>query len=165
MTYYTYLDTPAGLALLVGDGTVVTGVHWKVFKRAPQVQSEWTEDRAVFTNVIAQFDEYFAGQRQTFDFAFAFAGTEFQKQVWNELVKIPFGAKSSYQKIASTIGRPKAVRAVGTAVGSNPISIVVPCHRVLTSGGMLGGYAGGVASKKLLLATEGTSWRGDRDTA
>ena len=159
MTYYEHLDTPAGPVLLIGDGTVITGIHWKVFKRVPKVQPDWIQDKSVFNDVISQLDEYFAGERQTFDFAFRFEGTEFQKQVWNELVKIPFGTKSSYQRIASTIGRPKAVRAVGTAVGSNPISIIVPCHRVLTSTDMLGGYAGGLASKRLLLVTEGINWK------
>jgi methylated-DNA-[protein]-cysteine S-methyltransferase len=162
MTYYAHLETPAGPVLLVSDGTAVTGIHWKVFKRAPEVQPDWIQDKSIFSDVIAQLDEYFTGKRQTFDFTFKFEGTEFQKQVWNELVKIPFGSKTSYQKIASTIGRPKAVRAVGTAVGSNPISIVVPCHRVLTSNHMLGGYAGGLEGKMLLLTTERIDWKGDR---
>lgn len=159
MTYYTYFDTPAGTLLLVGNGTVVQGMHWKVFKRAPSVRPDWIEKREVFADAIRQLDEYFAGMRRTFDFAYEFQGTPFQKKVWAELVKIPFGAKTSYQTIAQTIGNAKAVRAVGTAVGSNPISIVVPCHRVLTSQDTIGGYAGGITSKELLLTTEGIAWR------
>ena len=159
MTYYTYIDTPAGTLLLIGDGIVVSGIHWKVFKRAPIVQLEWVEDHSVFANVIRQLDAYFAGERRVFNVAFSLHGTAFQEQVWSELLKIPFGVHSSYQMIATSIGRPKAVRAVGTAVGSNPISIIVPCHRVLTSDNKLGGYAGGLSSKQCLLEREEVAWR------
>jgi O-6-methylguanine DNA methyltransferase len=130
-----------------------------VFKRAPAVQPDWIEDREVFADAITQLNEYFTGTRQEFDFAYEYQGTSFQKKVWDELVKIPFGAKTSYQKIAQMIGNDKAVRAVGTAVGSNPISIVVPCHRVLTSRDTIGGYAGGLLAKQLLLQTENIAWR------
>jgi len=160
MTYYTWLDTPAGTLLLVGDGMAVTGVYWKVFRRTPAVSPDWTENVTVFEPVIQQLREYFAGNRMTFDFTYRFAGTEFQKQVWQKLAAIPYGKKTSYQSIAEAIGRPKAVRAVGTAVGSNPLSIVVPCHRVLTSVNTLGGYAGGLEGKRLLLQTEGITFVG-----
>lgn len=163
MTYYTFIDTPAGNVLLVGDGKVLQGLHWKTFKRTPLVQSDWIEDKTVFKDVIEQLDEYFGGKRQVFDIPFASKGTDFQKSVWKELEKIPFGARSSYKSIADAIGKPNAVRAVGTAVGSNPLSIVVPCHRVLTSMGTLGGYAGGLPSKRVLLTCEGISWA-DRET-
>ena len=156
--YYTLTDTPAGTLLLMGDGKTVTGMHWEVFKRRPAVNPEWTEDKSVFSGAIQQLDEYFAGTRQAFDFDYAISGTEFQMKVWQELEKIPYGARSSYQAIANTIGNPKAVRAVGTAVGSNPISIIVPCHRVLTSMGKLGGYAGGLSSKMVLLDREAIAW-------
>jgi O-6-methylguanine DNA methyltransferase len=159
MTYYTFFDTPAGTLLLIGDGKVMHGAHWKVFKRAPAVRSDWIESREVFADTITQLNEYFAGTRQEFDFAYEYHGTPFQKKVWDELLKIPFGAKTSYQKIAQTIGNDKAVRAVGTAVGSNPISIVVPCHRVLTSRDTIGGYAGGLPAKQLLLQTEQIAWQ------
>lgn len=158
MTFYTLKDTPAGQLLLIGDGSTITGIHWTVFKRAPVVRPEWIEDVAAFREALMQLDEYFEGSRQTFDLPFSAQGTEFQQQVWDELAKIPFGSRSSYQAIARTIGNPKAVRAVGTAVGSNPLSIIVPCHRVLTSDNKLGGYAGGLASKELLLKVEGITW-------
>jgi methylated-DNA-[protein]-cysteine S-methyltransferase len=154
MTYYTFHDTPAGRLLFTSDGTTLTGAHWVVFKRAPQVASDWIEDKGRFVAICRQFDEYFAGSRNHFDVEYRFEGTEFQKSVWNELVKIPYGVSSSYATIAKAIGKPKAVRAVGTAVGSNPVSIVVPCHRVLTSTGGIGGYAGGLSSKMVLLKTE-----------
>lgn len=158
MTYYTWLDTPAGTVLLIGDSTVLTGIHWKVFKRTPTVSTDWIEDTAVFEPVIRQLQEYFAGTRTTFDFAYRFEGTDFQRQVWQALAAIPYGKKTSYRAVAEAVGRPKAVRAVGTAVGSNPLSIVVPCHRVLTSVDTLGGYAGGLAGKRLLLQTEAISF-------
>lgn len=160
MTYYTWLDTPAGTLLLMGDGIVITGMHWKVFKRAPAVLPHWIEDAKPFDTAITQLQEYFAGTRTEFDFPYSFEGTDFQKQVWQRLAAIPYGKKTSYQAIAEAVGRPRAVRAVGTAVGSNPLSIVVPCHRVLTSVSTLGGYAGGLDGKRLLLQTEGIAFVG-----
>lgn len=145
--------------LLTSDGEAITGMHWTVFPRAPKVSLGWIESKAFFSGVIAQLDEYFAGKRQKFDFAIKFEGTPFQQSVWNELQKIPYGAHTSYQAIAATIDRPKAVRAVGTAVGSNPLCIAVPCHRVLTSDQKLGGYAGGLDSKRTLLSTEKIAWK------
>jgi O-6-methylguanine DNA methyltransferase len=158
-TYYRFYDTPAGRLLLTSDGTTLTGAHWTVFKRAPQVAPSWIQDETLFVDVCRQFDEYFAGSRNQFEIEYRFDGTDFQKSVWNELAKIPYGVSSSYATIATVIGKPKAVRAVGTAVGSNPISIIVPCHRVLTSTGAIGGYAGGLSSKLALLSTENISLR------
>jgi len=157
--YYYFTQTPVGTALLIGDGKVLTGLHWKVFKRAPLVNAGWVENREVFNEVLIQLDEYFAGKRQVFNLVYKATGTPFQMRVWQELDKIPFGVRSSYQAIATTVGSPKAVRAVGTAVGSNPISIFIPCHRVLTSAGKLGGYAGGLPGKMHLLALEGINFR------
>jgi len=159
MTYYTFTDTPAGTILLIGDGKKLNGIHWKSFERAPKVQSDWIEDPKMFSMHLKQLNEYFAGERTSFDFEFSAEGTDFQKKVWKELSKIPFGASKSYATIARAIGKPKAVRAVGTAVGSNPMSIVVPCHRVLTSANKLGGFAGGIKSKQILLKREGIGWR------
>lgn len=152
--FYSYVETPAGTMLLIGDGQKVTGMHWKVFKRAPIADPSWIEDRSVFSGALRQLDEYFAGTRRTFDFAYAPSGTPFQLSVWQELAKIPYGEKRSYLDIATAIGKPRAVRAVGTAVGSNPISIVIPCHRVLGTNSRLHGYAGGLASKQRLLELE-----------
>jgi O-6-methylguanine DNA methyltransferase len=154
MTYYAFTDTPAGTLLLIGDGKVVNGIHWKVFKRTPKIKADWIEDSAVFKKAIKQLDEYFKGKRKEFDFDVAVNGTDFQKRVWKELSKISHGSHKSYKEIAKALRKPGAVRAVGTAVGSNPLSIVVPCHRVLTASGKLGGFAGGLSSKKTLLAVE-----------
>ena len=152
--YYTYLDTPAGRLLLISDGRQVTGMHWVVFRRAPVPLASWIERPDVFTEVIAQLTEYFAGTRRIFDFLYVMQGTLFQQAVWKELERIPYGVATTYRTIAQAIGNPKAVRAVGTAVGSNPMSIVVPCHRVLATDGTLGGYAGGLESKQVLLSRE-----------
>lgn len=106
-------------------------------------------------HVTQQLSEYFAGTRQRFDLDLWYQGTAFQMAVWEELADIPFGASISYRELASRVGRPKAVRAVGGANGRNPIPIVVPCHRVIGASGELGGYSGGVAMKRALLEFEG----------
>jgi len=157
--YYTFADTPAGTLLFTGNDKTITGIHWKVFKRTPPVAAGWIENKSVFRTALDQLGEYFAGQRQTFDFAYATKGTELQMSVWRELANIPYGTSASYQSIATAVGKPNAMRAVGTAIGSNPISIIIPCHRVLTSTGKLGGYAGGLNSKMQLLHVEGIGFR------
>jgi len=158
-TYYTFSNTPAGEVLLVGNDSTVSGIYWKVFKRLPKIQKDWTENKNAFKNVIKELGEYFKGTRTSFNFRMEAGGTDFQKKVWNELSKIPFGATVSYADIAKAIKKPKAVRAVGTAVGSNPLSIAVPCHRVLSSDKKLAGFAGGLESKMVLLKREGVSWK------
>lgn len=157
--HYTVKDTPAGTLLFISDGETITGIHWVVFKRTPQIQPDWIEDKEIFSEAITQFDDYFAGKRTNFTFTYNLQGTEFQRAVWKELESIPYGKSSSYKAIATAIGRPNAVRAVGTAVGSNPLSIIVPCHRVLTSTATLGGYAGGIESKKCLLEIENIAFK------
>lgn len=102
-----------------------------------------------------ELDEYFVGERRTFDVPLLFAGTEFQKQVWNALLEIPSGSTVTYGELAAGIGNPKAVRAVANAVGANAISIIAPCHRVIGSDGSLTGYAGGLEIKRALLKIEG----------
>lgn len=109
----------------------------------------------VIDTSMLQLDEYFSGQRKTFDIPLIFAGSEFQKSVWNELLTIPYGTTVSYKYISQNISNPKAVRAVANAIGANPISIIVPCHRVLGSDNTLTGYAGGLLTKKSLLQLEG----------
>lgn len=153
--YYSNLNTPAGELLALSDGNQIIELIWTAYKKAPKIQDIWEKNDSYFTEVKQQLDEYFAGKRQSFSFKYSLnKGTEFQKAVWQELVKLPFGTKTSYKKIAQSIGRPTAVRAVGTAVGKNPISIAVPCHRVLTANSTIGGYAGGLDCKKILLETE-----------
>ncbi len=102
-----------------------------------------------------ELDEYFAGRRRSFDLPLLFVGTEFQEKVWNTLLEVPYGETRSYGWMAEMIGNPKAVRAVGTANGSNSISIFAPCHRIIGSNGSLTGYGGGLPAKKFLLELEG----------
>lgn len=109
---------------------------------------------AVADRACRELDEYFAGERREFDIPLLFVGTEFQKQVWNALLTLPFGTTVSYGEMARRIGRPKAVRAVANANGANAISIFVPCHRVIGSDRSLTGYGGGVEAKACLLALE-----------
>ena len=158
--YYTFKESPAGSLLLIADAEQrLVAAYWKVFKRTPAIQPDWIEDKEVFSVISRQLDEYFEGQRRTFDLPDPAVGTEFQKKVWKQIAAIPYGKVVSYKAIADAVGSPNAVRAVGTAVGSNPLSILVPCHRVLTSNGSLGGYAGGLEAKKILLAIENIDYK------
>lgn len=113
-----------------------------------------TGSSEVLDKAAAQLDEYFAGQRRTFDIPLLFVGTVFQKTVWNELLKIPYGETISYGEMAKRIGKPDAVRALASANGANSISIFAPCHRVIGSDGSLTGYAGGLKAKEYLLKLE-----------
>ncbi|MFD1419094.1 methylated-DNA--[protein]-cysteine S-methyltransferase [Companilactobacillus keshanensis] len=111
-------------------------------------------DEGLNKTYVEELKEYLSGVRTTFDIRLDVSGTEFQKQVWKQLQRIPYGQSSSYSRIAKKINRPNAVRAVGTAIGKNPVSIIVPCHRVLAKNGTLGGYRGGLAMKQELLNLE-----------
>lgn len=158
MTYYTYTHTPAGSLLLVGDGTTLHAAYWTLYRHTPTPNQDWVEDVTKFKTVLIQLDEYFNGKRQQFDIFFQADGTPFQKRVWQELSKIKFGETRSYQQIANAINMPRAVRAVGAAIGRNPLSIIVPCHRVVASNGNLTGFAGGLESKRILLSHEGVTY-------
>ncbi len=115
----------------------------------------WDGGESAAAKVVEQVAAYFAGERRSFELELTPTGTEFQTTVWTELTRIPFGATISYAELARRVGNPKAVRAVGRANGSNPISIIVPCHRVIGSDGSLTGYASGVEHKRALLEHEG----------
>lgn len=152
--------SPIGPLLLVGErdgsgGVRLSGIFMEEHRHGPAVDPSWVEDPAAFREVMGQLDEYFAGSRASFDLALAPAGTPFQQRVWAELARIPAGTTVTYGELARRVGRPGAARAVGAAVGRNPVSIVVPCHRVVGSDGALTGYAGGIARKAFLLALEG----------
>ncbi|MDR2698180.1 MAG: methylated-DNA--[protein]-cysteine S-methyltransferase [Candidatus Methanoplasma sp.] len=109
----------------------------------------------VMSEAASQIDEFLTGKRTDFDLPLKIEGTDFQKSVWNELRKIPYGETASYKDIAEGIGRPNASRAVGSACGANPIPLIIPCHRVITSDGGLGGFGGGLALKRRLMDIEG----------
>jgi len=123
-------------------------------KHCPLIHLDWEEDSAEFTAAKLQLTEYFCGTRRHFDLPLDAAGTIFQQEAWSALQQIPYGQTRTYQQQAAVIGRPAAVRAVGTANGRNPISIIVPCHRVIGANGSLTGYGGGLNAKQWLLAHE-----------
>jgi methylated-DNA-[protein]-cysteine S-methyltransferase len=150
---YDLVPSPLGPLLLTGDGHALTGLYPPGHIRLPVPVG--TRDPAVFGAVREQLVEYFAGERLSFDLPLAPGGTAFQQRVWAELCRIGYGATSTYSELAVRVGRPAAVRAVGSANGRNPISIVVPCHRVVGRDGALTGYAGGLAAKRWLLDHEG----------
>ncbi len=154
--YYDRLSSPLGEILLVADDTGLTGLHFVDQKHFPQDAATWVlrPEHRVLRAARAELLEYFAGRRREFTVPLAARGTPFQQQVWAELRKIPYGTTTSYGALAARLGRPTASRAVGAANGRNPIGIIVPCHRVVGSGGALTGYAGGLDRKPALLALE-----------
>jgi methylated-DNA-[protein]-cysteine S-methyltransferase len=159
MTIHASHATPIGSLLLVGElddagGVRLSGIYMEQHRHGPSVDRSWAEDSRAFGDVARQLDEYFAGTRATFDLPLALAGTSFQRRVWAELTQISHGTTVTYGELARRVGHPGASRAVGAAVGRNPISIVIPCHRVVGSDGTLTGYAGGVGRKAFLLALE-----------
>ncbi|MBW8834739.1 MAG: methylated-DNA--[protein]-cysteine S-methyltransferase [Burkholderia sp.] len=157
MTYaYKLMDSPVGQLKLVARGDRLTAILWENDKpnRVRLGELVLADDRPILLETERQLHEYFAGNRDAFDLALDFQGTEFQKKVWAALLTIPFGQTRTYAQIAAQIGNVNAVRAVGAANGRNPVSIVAPCHRVIGASGDLTGFAGGLANKMLLLALE-----------
>ncbi len=152
--YFSFIDSPLGSLFIQGDGEFVTGLYLPRHKGWIGPEAAWQQADAPFAAVREQLTEYFAGERQQFDVPLRLAGTPFQQRVWRELVEIPFGSTITYAELARRVGKPTASRAVGHANGGNPISIVVPCHRVIGADGKLTGYAGGVDRKRRLLDWE-----------
>lgn len=153
----THYDSPLGEMLLAATDRGLCGV-WFVGQRHGPDTTGWREDPAhpVLEEAVAQLRAYFAGERQGFTLPLDLRhGTAFQQSVWHALLAIPSGGTTSYAELGRRLGRPQAARAVGAAVGRNPVSIVVPCHRVLGTGGSLTGYAGGLERKTALLQLEG----------
>ena len=155
---YTLMPSPVGQLTLVARDGKLSAILWET-ERANRVrlgELHEANDSPVLLEAQRQLQEYFAGTRNQFTLELDFTGTDFQKQVWQALLTIPFGETRSYSQIAQQIGNPKAVRAVGAANGRNPISIIAPCHRVIGASGELTGFAGGLQAKQYLLALEGT---------
>jgi methylated-DNA-[protein]-cysteine S-methyltransferase len=151
-------DSPLGPIILAATGEQLVGVWFDGQRHQPDT-STWpvATDHPVLQLAKAQLSEYFAGQRTTFELPLALdRGTDFQQTVWRALLSVPSGATVTYGELSQRVGKPAAVRAVGGAVGRNPLSIVVPCHRVLGANGALTGYAGGLERKTALLHLEGT---------
>lgn len=153
--HYRYHDSPIGPLFLAGDQHGLQLLLMELDSRPWRIGEDWQPAGSQLDAVCSQLDEYFAGKRRQFQLQLAPQGTAFQQSVWQALLRIPYGKTCSYSDLASEIERPRAVRAVGTANGANPISIIVPCHRVIGRDGSLTGYAGGLPRKQLLLELEG----------
>lgn len=153
-THYAITDSPIGELLVIGDEAKVRGLLMNGDGAFDYRKLELTQDQEAFADTIKQLEQYFAGDRDTFELPLEPSGTEFQRAVWNALEQIPYGETRSYGEIAAQVGRPKAARAVGMANNRNPIAVIVPCHRVIGSGGALVGYAGGLERKIWLLDHE-----------
>jgi methylated-DNA-[protein]-cysteine S-methyltransferase len=153
-TYTIPFDSPVGPLVLESDGDSLIGI-W-LPNHGATASGGTGEVPTVLKETATQLEEYFAGERLDFDVPMELDGTPFQKEVWAELSRIPYGQTISYGELARRVGRPKGPRAVGQANGRNPIPIIVPCHRVLAGNG-IGGYGGGLPMKRALLAVEGVS--------
>jgi methylated-DNA-[protein]-cysteine S-methyltransferase len=154
LNYFTTMATAIGQITLTGDGEALTGLYMDHHLRRPPLPPGAVHDDAQLADARAQLEEYMAGERTRFDLPLRAAGTAFQREVWSALEQIPYAETISYGELARRVGRPSASRAVGLANGRNPISIVVPCHRVIGASGTLTGYGGGLERKRFLLDLE-----------
>jgi methylated-DNA-[protein]-cysteine S-methyltransferase len=150
------MSSPLGNMLLAAAGGALCGIYFAGQKHLPEDLPTWREDDRLPAFAIArtQLAEYFAGTRASFALPLAPSGTAFQQVVWNAIATVPFGATISYTELAARAGHPGSARAAGAATGRNPLSIVVPCHRIVGADGSLTGYAGGIERKRSLLALE-----------
>lgn len=165
VTVHTTIGSPIGPLLLVGEESAAPGgrtaLAWLTMggqKNAPAVRPEWVHRPDAFTDIARQLDAYFAGELTGFDIPFADSGTgsQFRQRIWDALEAVPYGTTTTYGEIARRLDVPRAeIRALGAAIGANPVSIVRPCHRVIGSDGSLKGYAGGLERKRELLTLEG----------
>lgn len=152
---FDVVDSPVGPLLLAADDTHLQVLEYETPAHPVKRGADWRPGRnAVIAMAHRQLDEYFAGKRRDFDLPLAPQGTEFQRSVWWALADIPYGKTISYAQLATRIGKPTATRAVGAANGRNPLSIVLPCHRVIGADGSLTGYGGGLPIKTYLLTIE-----------
>lgn len=149
---HVVMDSSIGPITLVGADGKLSGLYLDEQRHAPEAYGERDDD--AFPDAVEQLTEYFAGTRTEFDLELAPKGTPFQQRVWAALREVRYGETTTYGELAATIGRPTASRAVGHANGHNPISIIVPCHRVIGVSGSLTGYGGGLPRKRFLLALE-----------
>jgi len=151
---YTTLDSPIGELLLLGDDRALHGLYMQEGRKPVRIAARWERSAQPFAQVRTQLQEYFAGERITFDVPLVMKGTPFERRVWQALRDIPYGNTVSYGEIARRVGQPSAARAVGLANGRNPIAVIVPCHRVIGANGTLTGYGGGLERKRQLLELE-----------
>ncbi len=151
---HAVIASPIGPLTLVGDGEALAGLYFDGHLRTPRLPDLGARDDDGFETAQQQLGEYFAGTRREFDLELAPRGSAFEKQVWALLTKIPYGETRTYGQLAAELGDPGAAQAVGNANGWNPISVIVPCHRVVGTSGGLTGYAGGLTRKRFLLGLE-----------
>ncbi len=152
---YTTTESPIGVLLLIGDGSALRGLYMQEGRRPKEIDSGWERQPGAFAEVESQLGQYFAGERRSFELPLKMIGSPFQLRVWAALREIGYGETVSYGEIARRLDLPVAAsRAVGTANGSNPISVIVPCHRVIGANGDLTGYGGGIGRKRILLDLE-----------
>jgi methylated-DNA-[protein]-cysteine S-methyltransferase len=154
---YTTHPSPLGDLLIAGPEPGVLGsISFPGQKYAPSIGADWRPDATAFTEATRQLDAYYAGELKEFTLSYAVAGSEFRMSVWEAIDRIPYGATVTYGELAAMAGAgPRAVRAVGGAVGRNPLTVVRPCHRIIGADGSLTGYAGGMERKRRLLSLEG----------
>jgi len=164
--YYDLMQTGlVGELLIAGDNDGLKRVCLLKGKNDFIIPSDWVRNEVLFSDVKEQLGQYFKGNLKEFDIRLSLEGTSFQKLVWDALTEIPLGTTVTYADVAKMIGRPKAVRAVGGAIGANPILIIIPCHRVIGSSGKLTGFSSGLENKVLLLEHEGMKIKGSGMTA
>jgi methylated-DNA-[protein]-cysteine S-methyltransferase len=157
MKSYTYLKTKLlGELLLVATSSHLVGIYFANHKQGPKVQGDWelNPGHCILRQASEEIREYLEGKRTTFSVPISFEGTSFQREVWRQIARIPFGQTITYSELAGRANAPKAVRATGAATGKNPLSIIVPCHRVIGKNGSITGFAGGLDRKKNLLRIE-----------
>lgn len=152
--YYDIIKSPIRPILLAGDEEGLKHIIFLKDEQKVKIPDDWVENKEFFREVERQLEAYFSGKLKCFDLKLAPEGTDFQKSVWKALCEIPYGETRTYKDIATSIGKPKAYRAVGLANNRNPIAIIVPCHRVIGSNGKLVGYASGLDVKEFLLRLE-----------
>jgi methylated-DNA-[protein]-cysteine S-methyltransferase len=152
--YYTRYNSPLGELLMTACDSQLTGLYLPLQENKPDISRLMSLKDNFFDDIFNQLDDYFSGKSFVFKIKTLARGTAFQQHVWDSLKKIVYGEYVAYSQIAESIGKPKAVRAVASAVAKNPISIIIPCHRIISKDGSLGGYAGGLEVKKYLIAHE-----------
>jgi methylated-DNA-[protein]-cysteine S-methyltransferase len=154
--YYSIINSPVGSLILVADDSALTGLYFADRDHVPAASRDWIRDarHPVLRQAAGQIHEYFAGKRMSFSLPLRLAGTGFQEKVWRQIALIPHGKTITYSDLARRVGAPAAIRAAGTSTGRNPLSIIIPCHRVVGKNGSLRGFAGGLERKQRLLKLE-----------
>ena len=163
--HYDIFNSPIGPLLVAGDSVGLREIRFEMPDRPALPEPDWLRDGGALGPVLEQLHEYFAGTRQQFELRVSPQGTEFQQGVWRLLQQVPFGTTTTYGTLAEQLGMRHGARAVGLANGSNPVPIVIPCHRVVGSDGSLTGFGGGLERKRYLLSLEGVALEADRQRA